>query len=86
MQFEVFAHRLEHEFGAAIDLSPTSYTIARRTDDSTVAQLAGTSGVTVLKRRDGTKLALFESMFWLQRVEKQHPEGCFEVILTGTTG
>jgi hypothetical protein len=42
--------------------------------------------VTVLKRRDGTKLALFESNFWLQRVEKQHPEGCFEVILTGTTG
>ena len=86
MQFEVFAHRLEHEFGAAIDLSATSYTIARRTDDETVARLAGTNGVTVLKRSDGTKLALFESMFWLQRVEKQHPEGCFEVILTGTTG
>ncbi len=86
MQFEVFAHRLEHEFGAAVDLSPTPYTVARRTDDATVAKLAGTTGATVMKRHDGTKLALFESMFWLQRVEKQHPDGCFEVILTGTTG
>ena len=84
MQFEVFAHRLEHEFGAAVDLSPTPHTLARRTDEATAAQLNGVSGTTVLKRRDGTRLALFESMFWLHRFEKEHPEACLEVILTGT--
>lgn len=84
MQFEVFAHRLEHEFGVAVDLSPTPHTLARRTDEATAAMLNGVSGTTVLKRRDGTRLALFESMFWLQRIEKEHPEACLEAILTGT--
>ncbi|MEX0790878.1 MAG: peptide chain release factor 3 [Actinomycetota bacterium] len=83
MQFEVFAHRLEHEFGVAVDLSPTPYTIARRTDEATASQLSGAGGSTVLVRSDGTKLALFESMFWLQRVQKEHPEFCLESILTG---
>ena len=35
MQFEVFAHRLEYEFGAEVDMSPTSWAVARRTDDDT---------------------------------------------------
>ena len=34
MQFEVAVHRLENEFGAPVELSPTSYTLARRTDEA----------------------------------------------------
>ena len=32
MQFDVAVHRLENEFGAPVELSPNSYTVARRTD------------------------------------------------------
>jgi peptide chain release factor 3 len=31
-------------------------------------------GVTVLARSDGVLLALFESPYWLQRVESEQPE------------
>ena len=37
MQFEVAVHRLENEFGAPVELSPTSYTVARRTDEASAA-------------------------------------------------
>ena len=33
MQFEVFAHRLEYEFGSKVEMSPTSWAVARRTDE-----------------------------------------------------
>ena len=39
MQFEVAVHRLEHEFGAPVELSPTGYRVARRTDDGQLPTL-----------------------------------------------
>ncbi len=69
MQFEVAVHRLENEFGAPVELSTTGYKVARRTDASSAAPLRAMSGVTVLSRADGTMLALFESPYWLERVE-----------------
>ncbi|HWH35238.1 MAG TPA: peptide chain release factor 3 [Acidimicrobiales bacterium] len=74
MQFEVFAHRLQHEFGAAVELLPTSYRVARRTDTATAEHLRRTSGVRVLSRTDGALLALFESPNWLARLEGDHPD------------
>jgi peptide chain release factor 3 len=74
MQFEVAVHRLENEFGAAVELSPTGYTVARRTDAASTADLRAMRGVTVLTRSDGMLLALFESPYWLQRVESERPE------------
>ncbi len=73
MQFEVFTHRLEHEFGAAVQLTPTAHTVARRTDTATAEHLRNFRGVLVLVQRDGTMLALFESAWVLQRVEADHP-------------
>src|SRR5581483_319640 len=81
MQFEVFAHRLEHEFGAPVELSPTSYRVARRTDAASAPELAHTSGVRVLSRADGTMLALFESPFWLDRLAAERPELTLERIV-----
>ncbi|HVC26495.1 MAG TPA: GTP-binding protein, partial [Acidimicrobiales bacterium] len=78
MQFEVAAHRLEHEFGAAVDLSPTPYRAVRRTDDATAKMLRDSPGSRILARRDGTLLALFESEYWLARLESDHPEWCLE--------
>jgi len=78
MQFEVAAHRLAHEYGAEVELSPTPYRAVRRTDEATAAHLKASPGSRILVRRDGTLLALFESEFWLARLETDHPDWCLE--------
>jgi peptide chain release factor 3 len=74
LQFEVATHRLENEFGAPVELTPTRYTIARRTDAASTPALRAMQGVDVLTRDDGTHLALFESRYWMDRVIGDHPE------------
>jgi len=74
MQFEVATHRLENEFGAPVELNHTSYRVARRTDEASEPALKAMQGVDVLKRADGTRYALFESQYWLERVEREQPE------------
>jgi peptide chain release factor 3 len=74
MQFDVAKHRLENEFGAPVEFSPTSYRVARLTDAESEPTLRAMSGVTVLRRADGTRYALFESPYWLDRVEREQPE------------
>ena len=81
MQFEVAAHRLETEFNAPVELSPTSFTVARRTDAESEAPLKAMRGVDVMRRADGTRLALFESTYWLARVEADHPELTLERLV-----
>jgi peptide chain release factor 3 len=81
MQFEVAVHRLEHEFGAPVRLSPTAYRIARRTDAASAPVLRSMSGVTVLSRSDGALLALFESPYWLARLESDKPELVLERLV-----
>ncbi len=81
MQFEVFAHRLENEFNAKVEISPTSYQVARRTDTDTAQKLASISAVRVMVAGDGTQMALFESIYRLQRLEADHPEWCLEHIV-----
>jgi peptide chain release factor 3 len=87
MQFEVAAHRLEHEFGAPAELSPTSWRIARKTDEASTPALRGLQGVAVYLRADGTRYALFESPYWLARVEGDHPDLVLErLVAEGTAG
>ncbi|MDP8953340.1 MAG: peptide chain release factor 3 [Actinomycetota bacterium] len=81
MQFEVFAHRLEHEFGAGVELTSTPYRLARSTDPATGEQLRRTTGVRVLTRADGVLLALFESPNWLARLEVDHPDWTLERLI-----
>jgi peptide chain release factor 3 len=81
MQFEVFAHRLEHEFGAPVELSALAVKVARRTDAESAPALRRTSGVRVLARVDGTLLALFESPGWLARLEHDRPELTLDHII-----
>jgi peptide chain release factor 3 len=87
MQLEVASWRLEYEFGAATDISPTPYTIARRTDEASAPALRGMPGVRVLARAGGTLYALFESPYWLARVEGDHPELTLDrLVAEGTAG
>ena len=74
LQFEVASHRLESEFGAAVELSATRYSIARKTDAASTAPLNAMQGVEVLTRANGDHLALFESRYWMERVLSDHPE------------
>jgi peptide chain release factor 3 len=74
MQLEVALWRLENEFGAPTEILPTSYTVARRTDADSEAALRALPGVDVMARADGTLYALFESPYWLARVEAEHSD------------
>jgi len=87
MQFEVAVHRLEHEFGAPVELSPTAYRLARRTDAAGAEALKGMRGVRVLQRADGTILALFESHYWVDRLEREQPDLLLErLVAEGSAG
>ena len=74
LQFEVATHRLINEFGAPVELTPTRFRVARRTDEASRAELRAMQGVDVLQRSDGELLAVFESVYWLERLEGEHPE------------
>ncbi len=82
MQFEVFAHRMEHELGAAVELGVAEQRTVRSTDAETVPELRNAGGVELLERRDGTILAVFPSPYWLTRLESDHPEWTLEAIVT----
>jgi peptide chain release factor 3 len=87
LQFEVAVHRLENEFGAPVELSPTSYRVARRTDEASAEELRGMRGVRVVHRQDGTTLALFESPYWIDRLEQDHPHLVLErLVAEGAAG
>ncbi len=81
LQFEVATHRLENEFNAPVDLTMTRYRVARRTDEASMPTLRAMQGVDVLARSDGTLLAVFESAYWLERLEAEQPELTLERLI-----
>ncbi len=81
MQFEVATFRLETEFGARVELSPTAYRSARRTDEASRVRLRAMRGVDVLERTDGSLLALFESTYWLERLLTEAPDLTLEKLV-----
>jgi peptide chain release factor 3 len=87
MQYDVAVFRLENEFGAPVELTPTSYKLARRTDRESAEQLRQMRGARVLARADGTLLALFESQYWVERLEQEHPELVLDrLVAEGSVG
>jgi peptide chain release factor 3 len=82
MQFDVLAHRMEHEFGAAVSLSGPHERTVRRTDETTAERLVALGGIDVLRRGDGVLLAVFQSPYWLARVTSDHPDWTLEQIVT----
>ena len=82
LQFDVAEHRLRHEFGAPVTLAPAPWTTARRTDKASAAVLGAMSGVAVVERAEsGDLLALFESPYWLARLQSDHPELTLERLI-----
>jgi peptide chain release factor 3 len=86
LQFDVVLHRLEHEFGAKSELSHLDYSIARLTDETGVAALAGARGAEVLTRRlDGVLLALFADKWRLNAIQRDNPSVRLDPLLAGVT-
>jgi peptide chain release factor 3 len=85
MQFEVAAHRMEHEFGAPVQLEPLPYSLAMRTDEASVAGITASSGTEVLRRSDGELLALFTTK-WVMRMVQGKPDLTLEPLVAAQIG
>ena len=55
------------------------------TDEVSAEVLRGMTGVTVAARRDGELLALFESPYWLQRLETDQPDLVLDKLIAEGT-
>jgi peptide chain release factor 3 len=84
LQFEVAAHRLEHEFGSAVRLERLPYTLARRAQAEDRAVLDAEHDVEVAERGDGAWLALFSDKWRLSSVQRRHPGLVLEPLVAGT--
>ncbi|MEU6641235.1 peptide chain release factor 3 [Saccharomonospora sp. NPDC046836] len=75
MQFEVAAHRLEHEFSVRVRLDRLPYSAVRRLGDPAQRALVDSGRRSeVLTRSDGADLALFEDEMAMRILLRQHPE------------
>ncbi len=74
LQFEVFAHRLESEFNAPVELTGSPYQAIRGTDEASADRLRQIGGIRILQRADGSMVALFENIYRLQRLLGDEPE------------
>lgn len=81
MQFEVAMHRLDGEFGAPAILTPAPFSVARRTDEESAAEVRRLPGATVMRRSDGALLALFENEYYLRRIESEKDHLTLERVL-----
>ena len=84
MQFEVVAHRMAADFHAEVELEPLPYTLAHRTDAASADWLNRQRDVEVLKRPDGTLLAVFTDMWRVRGVQRDHPDVTLEPLAAGT--
>ncbi|HRE03253.1 MAG TPA: peptide chain release factor 3, partial [Ilumatobacteraceae bacterium] len=74
LQFEVFAHRLESEFNAPVEMTGSPYQAIRGTDEASADRLRQIGGIRILNRADGSLVALFENQYRLQRLLSDEPE------------
>ncbi|MCW2917164.1 MAG: prfC [Actinomycetia bacterium] len=75
LQFEVVAHRMEHEFNAPVILNGLEYSTTRITDAASAPALAAIRGVEVFTRSlNGDLIALITDKWRLRAIEREHPE------------
>jgi peptide chain release factor 3 len=86
MQFEVAAHRMEHEFGAPVQLEPLPYSLALRTDEASAAGITASSGTEVMQRSDGELLALFTTKWVMRMLREGKPDLTLEPLVAAQLG
>ena len=75
LQFEVVAHRMEHEFNAPVNLSGMEYSATRLTDAESAPELSKLRGVEVFTRTlTGDLMVLITDKWRLRAIEREHPE------------
>jgi peptide chain release factor 3 len=77
LQFEVAAHRFEHEFGAEVKMQALPWEVARRVDAADVDALRGQFKTLIVTDSHGNHLALFASVVALDKAIKDHPDITF---------
>jgi peptide chain release factor 3 len=83
MQFEVVSHRMSADFHADVSLEPLPYTLAQRTDAASATFLDRQRDVEVLRRPDGTLLAVFTDLWRMRGVQRDHPDITLEPLAAG---
>ncbi len=82
MQFEVATHRMEHEFGAPVELDRLPYSLAMRTDEASApGVLAAARNAEILRRGDGELLAVFPDKWGLRVLQQNKPELLLEPLV-----
>jgi len=81
MQFEVMQARMEVEYNVETVTDPVPYSVARRTDAESAAELGRQRGVEVFTRTDGELIALFGDKWKLAFIEKEHPHLTMEPLV-----
>lgn len=85
MQFEVAAHRLDDEFGVAIELDRLPYrTVRRLTDPAHRPVIEASRRGEVLRRTDGADIALFTDEVALGTLLRQREDLAVEHLVAGT--
>ncbi|GAB3125665.1 peptide chain release factor 3 [Streptomyces calidiresistens] len=84
MQYDVVAHRMEHEFGAAVKLEHLPYNLARATDAAGGAALDASRlvhGESMTRVKDGAVLALFPNRWHAGSFEREFPDHPLEPLI-----
>jgi peptide chain release factor 3 len=81
LQFEVAAHRMQHEFRAAITFEHLPYSLARLTSPAAAPVLNAERGCEVAERGDGALLALFTDRWRLESVRRARPDLTLEPLV-----
>jgi peptide chain release factor 3 len=81
MQFEVATHRMEHEFGAPVELEGLPYSLALRTDEASAPVVSTARGAEVLQRTNGELVAVFSDKWSLRVFKAKHPELVLESLV-----
>ncbi|AHW63458.1 peptide chain release factor 3 [Corynebacterium glyciniphilum] len=81
MQFEVMQARMMAEYNVETVTEPVPYSVARRTDAASAAELGRQRGVEIFTRSDGALIALFGDKWKLAFVEKEHPDLTMEPLV-----
>jgi peptide chain release factor 3 len=82
MQFEVAAHRMEHEFTSPVRLEHLSYRAVRRLADPAQRPIVDAGRRSeVLTRLDGADLALFAEEMDVRLLQRAHPELVLESLV-----
>ena len=84
MQFEVVTARMKAEYNIEVVVENLPYTIARRTDAESAAELDRQRGVEVFTRTDGELLALFGDKWRLQYIAKELDHLTIEPLVADT--